>query len=305
MKIVITGGRGFIGNYVVGHFKNKHDLYILGRDNSSSNQFDPGISYYKTDYSFRSLDNIFKIIEPDSVIHLAALRPSENLNIYEYLLNLEISTVLFEVCLKHQVCNIINISSKSVYSHKDRIPWKEDTDTNPANGYGLSKKLVENSAEFFNFKGLNVKTLRIAQVIGYGERQGYVLHTFLSNAINHKPLYVYGKGRGRRHYIYVKDVVTAIEKSLNNSNAAGIFNIGMEKNYSFLQLAKTINKVFQNRAGIKLIEDQPADERVRLMSITKAEKELNWKPSFDLEDAFFNIKKIIDEGGNIFQVTYS
>lgn len=294
MKLIITGGSGFIGTYVVQELKEHHNLHVIGRDNENPFPNRKNVSYWQTDYSLPSLDEIFGEIKPDAVIHLAAKRPEGRDLFSDFIENITISTKLFEVCLNRGVQNIVNISSQSVYSGSDEIPWSEDIEPTPASGYGFSKKCVEQVADFFNRKGLFIKTLRVAQVIGLGEREGYVLQTFLKNSLNQEALTVYGTGRGKRHYIYVKDVVTAIKKALNQPEMKEIFNIGMERNHSFNELAKTINDVFENKAGIEHLEDKPAAEQENIMSIEKAKSILNWEPKYNLEDAFQDVKRNLE-----------
>ncbi len=290
MRIIITGGSGFIGRYLVKDLKNFHRLHLFGRQQELSHQNQNNVSYHQTDYSLNSLENLFQTINPDAVIHLAALRYSSELNHTEYLANLSISLNLFETCHKFDVQNIVNISTISVYSELDEIPWKENSETHPSNGYGLSKKWVEVAADYFCTKGLQIKSLRLAQLIGLGERDGYVLQTFLNNAINNKPQHVYGNNIGRRQYIYIKDVLTAINHALNLSSIHGIFNIGMKNNYTFLEVAETINDVFENSSKIKKLEDKSADEKIYLMDISKAENILEWYPSYNLYETYVDIK---------------
>lgn len=294
MKLIITGGSGFIGTYVVQELKEHYNLHVIGRDKENPFPNRKNVSYWQSDYSLLSLEKIFSENEPDAVIHLAAKRPDGKDNFSDFIENISTSARIFEVCLNHCVQNIVNISTQSVYSATDIIPWSEDFEPTPASGYGFSKKCVEQAADFFNRKGLFIKTLRVAQVIGLSEREGYVLQTFLKNSLNQEPLTVYGTGMGKRHYIYVKDVVAAIKKALDQPEMKGVFNIGMKKNHSFNELAETINDVFENKAGIDHLEDKPAAEQENIMSIKKAKYILNWEPRYSLEDAFRDVKRNLE-----------
>lgn len=294
MKIVITGGSGFIGKHVIEDLKNNNNLYVLSRKESLPQHRNQGVQYLKTNYTPKSLDQLLSNIKPNAIIHLAALRHSSGIYANDYLSNHTISTALFDACLKQGVNKIINISSQSVYSESDPLPWKESRISSPANMYGLSKSFTDQTAEFFNQKGLKVITLRLAQVIGIGERKGYILQTFITKAYHKKPLQVFGQCKGKRHYIYINDVISAIKSSLEHSELSGLFNIGMDTNYSFCTLAKTINKVFGNKAGIERYPEKEADEKVYLMSISKSKKLLGWKPDYDLEKSIADIKQTLD-----------
>lgn len=297
MRIIVTGGSGFIGKYLITKLIIDHEVFILGQKRDL-NWFKPdpdtSIPYCFSDYTSSDLNKLFDKIEPEAVVHLAALRISPHkFSIEEYLQNIIISGNLFEVCFNYGISNIVNTSSLSVYSYRVPIPWTENDPTAPDNYYGLSKVCIEETATLFCHKGLNIKTLRIGQVIGFGERENYVLDIYLKNAINKIPLKVYGSDVGRRHYVYVQDVVRAVELCLIKPELKGIFNIGMQHNYSFYEVASTINKVFQNPAGIIRLPDQKSDEHIYYMSIEKAKEVLKWEPLYDLESSYADMKKHI------------
>ncbi|HNV80459.1 MAG TPA: NAD(P)-dependent oxidoreductase [Tenuifilaceae bacterium] len=296
MRILITGGSGFIGKYLVDALASTYELFVLGRKKNCQyivTKENRSVPYITTDYGKASLEQIFERIKPEAVVHLAAQRLEKEKKTADYISNILISIELFKTCLKFNVVNIVNISTISAYSFFNQIPWVEDLVTIPSNEYGLSKKMVEDAALYFNSKGLKIKILRLAQTIGLGEREGYVLQTYLSNALKGKHQVVFGKGEGKRHYIYIKDVIDAIEKCIFQSDKMGIFNIGMIENYSFLQLCTTINHVFMNEAGIEQVKEFVADENVYLMDISKAQRELNWFPRFNLRETYLDIKSDI------------
>ena len=298
MKILITGGSGFIGSYIIDRLFLKNEIFVIGRNKelqSVTSINGRKVPYIFTDYSTVSLNKVFEIIKPEVVIHMAAQKPlKEKTSVNDYTVNLIVSIALIEMCIKHEVTNIINISSRSVYSIANSIPWREKTIPIPSNQYGLSKLWIDQAAQYYNTKDLKIKTLRIPQVIGLGEKNGFVLQSYLKNACEGNPLKVYGKNIGRRQYIYVKDIASAVESAISQPEIPGIFNIGMAENYSFYELATTINEVFGNKSEIELYENTPADENQYLMSIDKARSELDWEPKFDLLGTYSDIKKDLD-----------
>lgn len=295
LKLLITGGSGFIGKHLCNIFGKEYDLHIVGtkKDVNKVETFKYiEFPYYVTDYSVESLKDIFEKIKPDAVVHLAAHRPEGiNEGIVTYLENLRISANLFEACLNNNVSNIVNTSSRLIYSQDNPQPWKEDSQITPKGYYALSKYWVEQTAEYFNNKGLQIKTLRLAQVIGYGEREGYLLQIYAENAKKGLPLTVFGECKGKRHYVYVNDVVAAIKAALLKPELKGIYNIGMKNIYGFDELAQTINKVYGNKSEIIFNKEAKADENIYKMDISKAKRELGWSAKYDLSSAFVDMSK--------------
>jgi len=294
MRVLLTGGSGFIGSYFSNLMKEKYEIHVLGQQ-KDINYLNSGngekIPYYYTDYSIDSLNSLISKINPKAIVHLAAHRPDKKSNfLSDYLVNVEITSNLFEVCLKNDVTNIINTSSRLVYNQELKKPWKELQYTVPMNYYGLSKKFCKITADHFTNKGLKIKTLRLAQVVGIGEKDGYVLQIYLNNALKGKPIHIYGEGEGKRHYIYVKDAIRAIDKAINKKELSGIYNIGMSKPYSFEELGSIVNNTFGKKSEIILERDKDADENIYHMDISKAQKELGWHPEYDMIDAYRDVK---------------
>lgn len=291
MTIIITGGSGFLGKYVISSLAKENNIFVLGRSNLKQVKGIGGeiVNYLQTDYSASSLDEIIRRLTPDAIIHMAAQRLNSEKGLEAYICNLRIANNLFEASLSNTIRNIINISTTAIYSSINPLPWAEQMLLSPSNPYGLSKLWTEDSANYFNQKGLFIKTLRIAQVIGIGEREGFLLQKYLKEAISGKALNVYGFCKGKRQYVYAKDVASAIKKAIHAPKLKGTYNIGMKHNYSFLELASIINDTFNNSAPIIHSKDKPADENVYLMDITKAEKELQWQPAFDLKQTYKDI----------------
>ncbi len=298
MKIILTGGTGFIGRYFCNLEADYNDILIIGIRNDTEcieTKLNNCIPYIFTDYSTDSLSQIISEFKPDAIIHLAAQRPDHTkVQIAHYITNLNITSNLFEACLRTGVSNIINASSRMVYSQDNMVPWHENQYNVPDSYYGLSKLWCESAACYFSNIGLNIKTLRLAQVIGLGEREGYALQVYLKNAMNGLPITIFGKGSGKRHYVYVKDVVSAIEAAMLHPDKSGVYNIGMKDIFSFRELAETINNTFGNKSGIIFDKDKQADESVYHMSIEKAKNELGWSPQYDLQQTYSDIKNDID-----------
>lgn len=298
-NLLITGGGGFIGNYVIDYLYEKYSISVIGRRNDIEKiktRNNHSCTYYPCDYSYSQINELLEKINPEAVIHLAAKRLDKHLTTPEgYIDNLSCSNNIFQSCLKRNIENVIYISTIGLYSKEIRLPWQETDHPRPLNPYALSKQWVEQAANYYNQKGLKIKTLRLGQVIGLGEREGYALQVYLDNAIKGTPIIVFGQCKGKRHYIYAKDVAAAIKASLNSPNQQGVFNIGMNTVYGFDELAQTINTVFGNRSEIIYNRDAKADENIYQMSIEKAKMELGWRPKYDLHQTYSDINQEIEQ----------
>lgn len=280
MKIAIVGGNGFIGKEFIRYASERgHKTVVIG---SSVDAF--------SDSGKRQILELLS--ESDAVVFLAAKRPTADFSMEEYYYNIRLAGAYFEYIRKSGVKNAVITSSISVYSSLG-LPWKEKEWDCPLSLYGASKQAIDGLALCYNdLYGMKIKSLRLAQVIGTGERKGFLLNTLIDNAIMGKKQAVYGAGAGRRQYIYVKDVCDALLHSITDeADNAGVFNIALDYNVSIIELAELINEVFENRAGIEIFPDKPEDTKQYLMDVTKAEKELHWQPKYDLRQAFTEIKE--------------
>ena len=293
MRIIITGGSGFIGKWFVRGFADEHELIVLGRNRET---LIPGVkdsdcTYLQTDYSTAHLCELLQ--GSDAVVHLAAKRTGAE-DLESYWPNMALSYNLFDSCLKTGIKNVVALSTISVYSPANPLPWSEDQKVSPLTLYGISKVTMENLAEYYNqVHNLNIKCLRVAQVLGLYERSGFMLNTFIEKACRQEKLKVYGKGEGRREYIYVKDVAGAINKALDDHVPAGIFNIGTGVNISHLELGNLVNDVFDNKGNLSLVPGMEEDKSVYLMDISKAENIMGWIPKWSLVEGLTDIKAIM------------
>ncbi len=291
MKIAITGGRGFVGKNILGLLSERYDCIVFGREQQED--FDVNgqkISYIQTNYEKKQL--MYQLKGVQAVVHMAAKRYEPNEQISDYFTSINISDNLFFACAALDINNIVFLSSLGVYGVSPKIPSQEETETFPSTFYGISKVTIEKIAGYYNNRyDLNIKILRLAQLVGLGEREEYMFSTFLNQARYKKRLKVWGEGKGSRDYIYVKDVAHAIERSLENDKIKGIFNIGSNISTSHRKLAEMINNVFDNIGNLDFLEDKKEDTAKYLMNSNNAASKLGWVAKWTLRDALIDMQR--------------
>ena len=290
MKIAITGASGFIGKYIVDHFVQKEtEVAAIGRSKERLDRcFADNILKYESDYSLKSLTNILEGI--DVVIHLAATllsRDTHPFKLSQFIEgNLLVTENMFLAAQQNRISRICQTSSISVYSNSNTLPFSEDEPPIPANIYGVSKLACEHLADLFSARtNIKITTLRLARLFGYGEREGLVFMKFMNLAQQKRPLKIWGTGTTRIDYIYIKDVISAIDKAVQANAPHGTFNIGSGRSYSANEIAETINRVFDNTGNIEFEPSKKEGGFSIYMDCSKAHKCLDWKPAWTLTDA--------------------
>lgn len=294
MKILITGGAGFIGSHVMDLLLEKgHEVVVVDNLESGSREYIPDcVTFYKLDISSAELDIVFAIENPDIVIHMAAqvdVSKSVKNPLKDAQSNIMGSIQLLCCCQKYHVKKIIYSSSCAVYGDtpikQDGIPESETI--RPLTFYGASKYTPELYIQtFHHLYGLSYTILRYANV--YGPRQtfkgeGGVIPLFITKLLKGEQPVIFGDGEQTRDFIYVKDVAAAnVQACQLDAGQNGIWNIGTNKRTS-------INTLYHIVASIMSIQIPPLYRQKRIGDIQdscldnkKAAASLNWQPVYDL-----------------------
>lgn len=295
MKIGITGGTGFMGRWLLELAPSHMDCIVLSRNIQGT--YLKGIN---TDYSYKSLENIFKNQSFDAFVHLAGRKIEEEHEFSDYLeVNTLLTDKILRLCKEFSIENVVIASSRMVYSSENPLPWGEDNLTKPMTYYGLSKVLKDKLAILYSKKfGLKCKSLRFAQIFGVDLENKQIhtrlFRTFIDKAIKKEPLPIYAEGKDKKEYIYVKDTVDAIFSALENPSEYGVFNIGLGENNTVLDIAELINEVFNNEeSGYKFLKEKEEKNENVLLDITKSKEILNFEPNWDVKEALYDIKEMI------------
>jgi len=287
MKIAITGAAGFIGRHLTLALKGGHEVLALTRQ--AIHCTDPALSCIRTDYSLEELRQLLQGCS--AVIHLSAQRTyaGENANLLE---NGQLDYRLLQAAEDCGVNHVVQASTRGVYGTAP-VPWLETTPPEPNSLYALAKLHAEATAGFFVRRGLCISTLRIAQVFGLGEYQSNVVTTFIRNAYHGKPITLSVKGI-RREYIYIRDLIRAIERVLLQP-VSGIYNLGSGEVVSLEDMAQTIYHAFGRQDGIIKKKSRKDVNEYSLMDSSRFRECFSWSPEWSFASAANDIARMLED----------
>ncbi len=319
MKVLVTGGAGFIGSHtVVELLKDGREVVIVDNFiNSKPMVLDrireiagKDFKFYKVDILDRAgLDKVFEENEIDSVIHFAGLKAvgeSVQQPLRYYHNNITGTLVLCESMAAHGVKNIVFSSSATVYGKPESVPIKEDFPLSTTNPYGETKLEIERILKDVTISDpeWSVSILRYFNPIGahesgmMGEDPKGIPNNLLPYvakvaAGKLECLSVYGNdyntkdGTGVRDYIHVVDLALAHLKALDRAekvNGIEYFNIGTGNGYSVLEIIKAYEKATGKTVKYKITDRRPGDIDECYADPSKAEKLLGWKAQRGIEE---------------------
>lgn len=289
MKVAITGGTGLLGKALIPLINAEGWKPII----LSRNAY-PEDNVRQTDYS--KTDLIEKLSDCQMVVHLAANRgPKSEISAFH---PDEILTQnLYEVCLIHNIKNIVYASSISVYSNQETLPWNESVAIAPISMYGISKYTNELLGNYYHQKHhLSIKNLRFAHLFGANEKNNYLVNLFMRLAYNHEVLTLHTQSTAKREFLYVKDAAKAIIKALKHTKSAGSFNVGSQLILTNYEVAEMINEVFENPYDIHIQNPEASDETASsYMTHDLAKKEIKFQAKYEFKQALTEIKQEMDE----------
>ena len=305
MKVLITGGAGFIGSNLAGKLIKRGDEVViidnfndyydpqLKRDRIATILKDCDFKLYEVDIrDYQKLEEIFKKEQPNKVVHLAAMagvRSSlENPLLYEEV-NVKGTTNLLELSAKNKIENFVYASSSSVYGNNKKVPFSEtDSVDNPISPYAATKKATELMAHVYShIHNLNTTGLRYFTVYGPWGRPDMALFKFTKNIIEGKPIDVYNNGKMSRNFTYVDDIVSGTIKVLDANLKCEVMNIGGDREETLLRFIEVIEESLGKRAEKNLMPMQPGDVPSTVADISKLRK-LDWEPTTQIEEGIEN-----------------
>lgn len=304
MKILVTGGAGFIGSNVVdGYIEEGHEVIVV--DDLSSGKrsnVNPRATFYEVDIRSRELEKVMEREKPEIINHHAA-QISVPASVSDPMLDADINIRgflnLLQCGVKWGTRKVIFISSGgAIYGEADEYPTSEKYLPKPLSPYAVSKYASEHYLAYYHHQyGLEYTVLRYANI--YGPRQiahgeAGVVAIFMDNLLKERPSTLYHFREDKegmvRDYTFVGDIVKANKLALDTGNL-DCFNIGTGRETKTLELYETIFQVFQELSG-KSLESlsmpvralaRPGDLTKSCLVAEKAREVLGWKPDTGLE----------------------
>jgi UDP-glucose 4-epimerase len=294
LKILVTGGAGFIASHIVDEYvRLGHHITIV--DNLSTGRkvnVNPAATFYEADIrDAPKMREIFERGKFDVLNHHAAqmdVRRSVDDPVYDASVNILGALTLLECCLKTGVRRVIFASSGgAIYGEQDHFPADEQHPTRPISPYGVAKLTTEQYLFYYRVvHGIESVSLRYANI--YGPRQNPegeagVVAIFATKFLNGQQPIINGDGKQTRDYVFVGDVVRANVLALGCDGSI-VFNIGTgietDVNQLFQHLKKSTNSSAEEKHGAA----KKGEQLRSVLSCARIERQLGWKPLVSLEE---------------------
>lgn len=293
MRVLVTGGAGFIGSHVCdGFLANRDRVYVIDDlSRGRITRLPAGVQSHKESVLRASrLLELVREIKPDLICHLAAhvdVRESVASPVNDAEVNVVGTINLLEAARAVDARVIFASTGGALYGEDAPIPSSEDITPSPSSPYGVAKHCAEQYIGLYNrLFGTEHAIVRFANV--YGPRQGStdeggVVSIFCSNAARGKSLTIYGDGKQTRDYVYVGDCVAALLAAAKYGKA-GIWNIGTGREVNILDLAELVNRITGNRSESVFMPARTGELTRSALGCERAARDLGWRPATSFAD---------------------
>ncbi|MBI3103708.1 GDP-mannose 4,6-dehydratase [Candidatus Daviesbacteria bacterium] len=309
MKIIVTGGAGFLGSHLCNKLiENGHQVICVDNLLTGSEE---NIAHLKNNPNFLFINHdvingLPHGIEADQIYHLASPASPNQHNPKSYIAHpfetMGVNTTgtwnLCEWATKNGA-KFLLASTSEVYGDPLEHPQKESyngnvSTTGPRSVYDESKRFGETiTSAFVRSKGLDGRIIRIFNTYGPGMGEdGRVVIEFVKAAIENKPIPVFGDGSQTRSFCYISDMVSGIIAAMEKGEKGEVYNLGNPDEFTILELAEKITLLTSATSVVEYVKELPEDDPVRRCpDIGKAKADLGWEPKMTLEEG---LKRLLD-----------
>lgn len=300
MKVLVTGGAGFIGSHVsdfllrrgdeVVCLDNFNDYYTPERKRKNIAPFLGRPDYRLYEGDIRSEDDLSRVFHNekiDKILHIAAMA-GVRYSIQQPALYAAVNVVgtanVLEMARRYGVQNFVFASSSSVYGARSRAPFREDDPVDcPISPYAATKRAGELLAyTYHHLYGLNCTSLRFFTVYGPKGRPDMAPYLFTRWVFEDKELTMFGDGSSQRDYTYIDDVVAGVIAALDADLPFEIINLGNSKTVSLKEFISVVEQEVGKPARIVQAKPQPGDVPLTNADIRKARELLGYEPRTDI-----------------------
>lgn len=291
MKVLVTGGAGFIGSHVADRLAvDGHEVVIL--DDLTTGHVEhvhPQARFYQMELDSPWLDELFRIEQPEGVVHQAAqasVRRSVEDPVFDARVNVLGTTALLQASVRHGVSRFLFASTGgALYGDATVTPTPEDYPTTPVSPYGASKLAAEAYLRTFHaLHGLSYAALRYANV--YGPRQdphgeAGVVAIFTQRLLSGEAARINGDGRQTRDFVYVADVAEANALALR-SEATGAFNVGTGRETDINAIFGVLKELTGSQQPEQHGHALAGEQRRSVVDSRRIHQAMGWEPRTDL-----------------------
>ena len=307
MKVLVTGGAGFIGSHVCERLISRGDEVVIV--DSFDSFYDPAIKRRNVSGALSSgraalieqdicdlasVANALDGIEIDAIVHLAAragVRPSLERPIDYVRTNVEGTQSLLELARARGIRPFVLGSSSSVYGDSTPVPFSESAPADsPISPYAATKRAAELiSRAHAHLFGLSVICLRLFTVYGPRQRPDLAIHKFARLMADGEEIPFFGDGSTERDYTYIDDIVNGVERAIDwcVESPAGSFeivNLGENQTTSLAKLVDLIASSLETTPKLHMLPGQPGDVQRTCADVTRARELLGYEPSTTMEE---------------------
>lgn len=333
MKVLITGGAGFLGVHLCRRFlKDGHSVTIFDIANLDAKDLISKVTAIKGDIrNAKATEDAAK--GQDYIVHAAAALPIQRTKKAIYSVNRDGTKNVLEAALRNKVKRVVFISTTAVYGVPKHLPEKEDSPIDPIGYYGESKVLAEKLCLEYEKKGLEVNIIRPKSFLG-PERLGVFELWFEAIYLGHR-VFILGNGKNKYQLLAVQDVANAVGKALTSITHGEVFNIGAKIFQTWRKDLDSVIKHEKSRSKVTGLPVLPAQIILTLfewlnlsplsawhyktmpvpsyVSIEKAEKLLKWHPTKSNQELLLesylwykeNRKKVLNKVGKTHRVGWN
>jgi len=302
MRVLITGGAGFIGSHLAERLLRARKRVAIV--DSLDDYYDPELKRANLreiaasgQCEFRQVDiregariqEVFRSVQPEGVVHLAArpgvrasfLQPQECVSV-----NVLGTLEVLEACRQNGVGRLVFASSSSVYGQASKAPFKEDASTcQPLSIYAASKASAEALAfTFSQAYGLSVVCIRLFTAFGPRQRPDLAIRKFASLIVAGNEVPIFGDGSLERDFTYIEDIIEGIVRALEVPASFEIFNLGNAHPVRLDCMVRTLEQALKKPVRMKFLPIPPGEMLLTHADLTKARRILGYSPQIGFED---------------------